>query len=53
MIGVCPVLYVAWKFIKRTKFYRADEVDLYKNIEEIEDYENNYVPDPPRYVSCR
>jgi amino acid transporter len=48
MIGICPVLYVGWKIGKRTKMYRAAEVDLVKNLDEIDEYERTYVPTPPR-----
>ncbi|KAL1843338.1 hypothetical protein VTJ49DRAFT_2155 [Mycothermus thermophilus] len=48
MIGVCPILYVAWKLLKRTCVYRSDEVDLQKNMDEIAEYEKNYVPTPPK-----
>ena len=48
MIGVCPILFIAWKIIKRTKFYAPHEVDLFKNLEEIEEYQRNYVPKPDK-----
>ncbi|KAJ9136464.1 General amino acid permease AGP2, partial [Pleurostoma richardsiae] len=48
MIGVCPVLFVAWKFIKRTRFYKPEEVDLFKNVDEIDEYQANYIPKPPK-----
>lgn len=51
MIGVCPVLYVGWKILKRSKFQRAEGIDLVKNLGEVEEYEANYVPKPARYVS--
>ncbi|KAL2136754.1 hypothetical protein VTI74DRAFT_1795 [Chaetomium olivicolor] len=47
MIGICPVLYVGWKFFKKTKIFAPGEVDLVKNLDEIEEYERNYVPSPP------
>lgn len=49
MIGVTPLLYLGWKFLKRTKIYKSEEVDLTENLKEIEDYHANYVPTPPRY----
>lgn len=48
MIGVCPVLFVGWKFLKRSKFQKPGDVDLLKNLDEIEEYEANYVPIPAR-----
>ena len=48
MIGVCPVLFVAWKLIKRTKFYAPHEVDLFKNLDEIDEYQRNFVPTPDK-----
>lgn len=44
MIGICPLLYIGWKFFKKTKIYEPEEVDLQKNLDEIEEYEQNYVP---------
>jgi amino acid transporter len=51
MIFVFPVLYIGWKLIKRTKFIRADEVDLYQDLDEIEEYTNNFVEKPPKNVA--
>lgn len=48
MIFIFPVLYLGWKFIKRTKFIKAHEVDLYQNVEEIEEYTRNFVPAPDK-----
>jgi amino acid transporter len=39
MIGTCPVLYIAWKLLNRTRFQHADEIDLQKNMDEIAEYE--------------
>lgn len=50
MVGVFPVLYIGWKLIKKTKFRKPHEVDLYKDLDEIEEYHRNYVPTPPRQV---
>lgn len=49
MTGICPVLYIGWKLINRTRIYEASEVDLFKDIKEIEDYHQNYVPIPPKH----
>ncbi|EOO03121.1 putative amino acid permease protein [Phaeoacremonium minimum UCRPA7] len=48
MIGVCPILFIGWKIIKKSKFYKPAEVDLFKNLEEIEEYQANYIPSPPK-----
>ncbi|KAI5919066.1 amino acid transporter [Camillea tinctor] len=48
MIGVCPVLYVGWKIIHKTRIHPPDLVDLHKDLEEVEEYTNNFVPVPPR-----
>lgn len=48
MIGVCPVLFVVWKIVKKTKFHKAEEIDLHKNLDEVEEYQANYVPTPSR-----
>ncbi|GJC86170.1 hypothetical protein ColLi_09008 [Colletotrichum liriopes] len=47
MVGVFPVLYFSWKFIKRTKIFKPEEVDLYRNKDEIDEYERTFVPTPP------
>lgn len=51
MIAVCPLLFIAWKVLKRSKLYKPEEVDLVKNLDEIEEYERNYVPRPAKYVT--
>ncbi|KAL1957134.1 hypothetical protein VTO42DRAFT_6277 [Malbranchea cinnamomea] len=48
MIGVVPIIYVGWKIAKRTKLLKPTEVDLVRDLDEIEEYERNYVPQPPR-----
>ena len=48
MIGVFPVLFISWKILKRTKWLKPGEVDLLKDVEEIEEYTRNYSPRPPR-----
>lgn len=47
MIGVFPVLFVSWKLLRKTKFLKPEEVDLFKDVAEIDDYTRNYVPVPP------
>lgn len=48
MIGVFPVLFIGWKLVKRTKWLKPDEVDLLRDLDEIEEYTRNYVPTPPK-----
>ena len=48
MIGVFPVLFIGWKLLKRTKWLKPEEVDLLKDLDEIEAYTRNYVEVPPR-----
>ncbi|KAL8693385.1 MAG: hypothetical protein Q9218_001777 [Villophora microphyllina] len=50
MIGVFPILYCGWKIVKRTKFIKAEDVDLHQDVEKIDEYTRNYVPGPPAYV---
>lgn len=50
MIAVCPLLFIAWKLLKRSKFYKPEEVDLVKNLDEIEEYEASFVARPAKYV---
>lgn len=48
MVGVFPLLYFGWKILKRTKIIKPENVDLRKDVEEIEEYTRNFVPSPPR-----
>jgi yeast amino acid transporter len=49
MIAVFPILYFGWKFLKKTKFLKPEEVDLHHpDLEEIEEYQRNYVPTPDK-----
>ena len=48
MIGVFPILFVFWKFYKKTKWLDPKEVDLLKDVDVIEEYTRNYVPQPPK-----
>ncbi|KAI4207906.1 MAG: hypothetical protein LQ348_000404 [Seirophora lacunosa] len=47
MVGVFPILYFGWKILKGTKIIKSTEVDLRKDVAEIEEYTRNYVPGPP------
>ena len=48
MIGVFPVLFIFWKFYKKTKWLDPREVDLLKDVDMIDEYTRNYVPRPPK-----
>jgi yeast amino acid transporter len=50
MIFVFPVLFFGFKLVRKTRWLRSDEVDLYRNLDEIEAYERTYVPIPPKYT---
>jgi amino acid transporter len=45
-IGVFPVLFVGWKFLKKTKFLKPHEVDLVTDLAEIEEYHRNFIEKP-------
>lgn len=49
MIFVYPVLYFGYKFVRKTKIHKPEEVDLFKDVDEIEEYQRNYIPTPPKY----
>lgn len=51
MIGLTPLLYIGWKLVHKTKFRSPHEVDLVKDVDEVEEYQRNYIPEPPRYVA--
>ncbi|KAI7535618.1 amino acid permease [Hortaea werneckii] len=51
MIALCPILFVGWKVIKRTRLRKPHEVDLKGEIEEIDEYTRNFVPQPYRNVA--
>ncbi|KAL2845388.1 general amino acid permease AGP2 [Aspergillus pseudodeflectus] len=53
MIGVFPVLYFGWKFLHRTEVRKPEEVDLVTGLEEIEEYTQNYVPEPASNIFSR
>ncbi|KAL8964258.1 MAG: hypothetical protein Q9183_004578, partial [Haloplaca sp. 2 TL-2023] len=42
MVGVFPILYLGWKLIKRTSIIRLEEVDLYRDVAEIDEYTRNF-----------
>ena len=50
MIGLFPILFFGWKLIHKSKWRKPETVDLRGEVEEIEEYQRNYVPTPPRLV---
>lgn len=50
MIFVFPVLFCVWKLLKKTTWLRAENVDLVKDVAEIESYTRNYVDVPEKWV---
>ena len=48
MLAVFPLLFLAWKLLKRTKWLKPEDVDLQKDVDEIEEYTKNYNPSPPK-----
>ncbi|KAK5709623.1 general amino acid permease agp2 [Elasticomyces elasticus] len=48
MIGLCPVLFIGWKLIKKSKWRKPHELDLRGEVEEIDEYTRNFVPAPYR-----
>ena len=47
-VAVFPILFVGWKLYKKTKWLKPEEVDLRKDLDDIEEYERTYVPREPR-----
>lgn len=48
MIAVFPILYFGWKFFKKTKFLAPEEVDIFQDLQEIEEYHRTFVPTPDK-----
>ncbi|KAI1647455.1 amino acid permease/ SLC12A domain-containing protein [Daldinia loculata] len=48
MVAVCPVLFIGWKLVHKTRHRRPYEVDLLRDVAAVEDYTNKFVPAPPR-----
>ncbi|KAI7544622.1 amino acid permease, partial [Hortaea werneckii] len=51
MIALCPILFVGWKVIKRTRLRKPHEVDLKGEVEEIDEYTRTFVPQPYKNVA--
>jgi amino acid transporter len=50
MIFAYPILFFGYKLVRKTKVHKPEEVDLFKGLDEIEEYQRNYIPTPPRYA---
>ncbi|RDA85539.1 hypothetical protein CP532_3301 [Ophiocordyceps camponoti-leonardi (nom. inval.)] len=48
MVAMFPILYFAWKFTHKTRIYKPEDVDLLKDMAAIDEYERQYIPQPPR-----
>ena len=49
-VALFPALFFGWKLIKKTHWRRLKEIDLKGEVEEIEDYTRNFVPQPSKQV---
>ncbi|KAG6058749.1 hypothetical protein E4U17_007554 [Claviceps sp. LM77 group G4] len=48
MLAVFPILYLGYKVVHKTKIYKPEEVDLLKDVDNIEEYERLYVSKPAK-----
>lgn len=46
MVFLFPIIFLGWKFVKKTKRVTAHECDLVTDLAEIEEYTRNFVPVP-------
>ncbi len=44
MVGVFPLLYFGWKLLKGTRVIKLENVDLYQDVAEIDEYTRNFTP---------
>lgn len=47
-VAAFPILYFGWKMIHKTSIYPPAKIDLKQDLNEIEEYTRNYIPQPPR-----
>ncbi|KAI0404006.1 amino acid permease/ SLC12A domain-containing protein [Xylaria palmicola] len=47
-VAAFPILYFGWKILHRTSIHSPEKVDLQQDLEEVEEYTRNYIPQPPR-----
>ncbi|EKG19491.1 Amino acid/polyamine transporter I [Macrophomina phaseolina MS6] len=48
MIAVFPILFVFWKYYHKTTLRKPHEVDLFQDLDAIEEYHRNFVEEPPK-----
>lgn len=48
MVFIFPVLFIGWKFIKKTKWVQSQDADLVTDLAEIEEYTRNFVEIPEK-----
>jgi len=48
MVILFPIIYIGWKLAKGTDFRKPKDVDLYQDVEEIEEYTRNFVATPEK-----
>lgn len=48
MIFLVPILFIIWKVVKKTKWKKPEEVNLYEDLEEIEEYQRDFEAVPPK-----
>ncbi|KAJ7510085.1 general amino acid permease AGP2 [Mycena galericulata] len=54
MLGIAPVSFMFWKLYKRTTWQRAEDTNFFdKEREQIDLYEDNYVPEPPSSIIAK
>ncbi|KAF1930996.1 uncharacterized protein M421DRAFT_363959 [Didymella exigua CBS 183.55] len=46
MVFLFPIIFLGWKFVKKTKIVKAHEADLVTDLAEIEEYTRNFVAVP-------
>jgi amino acid permease len=52
-VAAFPILYCGWKLVHKTRIHPPGNVDLKQDLEEIEEYSQNYVPKSSRYDILR
>ncbi|KAI5780350.1 amino acid transporter-like protein [Peziza echinospora] len=48
MVAICPVIFVVWKLVKKTKVVDPSKADILTGKAEIDEYERHYIERPPR-----
>ncbi|RYP51165.1 hypothetical protein DL768_003433 [Monosporascus sp. mg162] len=44
MVFICPILFLGYKLYYKTRVHKPADVDLLKNLAEVDEYERNYAP---------